>query len=168
MNPLFYRTAFEAFEAFGGCPARFILAVGRQIDLADLGPIPTNFVVCRYAPQLAILQRAHVFITHGGLNSAHEGLYYGVPEIVIPHQLEQALNGKRVAETRAGVLLGARPPYGRVTAGQLRAALDTVLSKTIYRDNARRIGETLRAAGGHMRAAGEIEALAEVKSPQPL
>ena len=69
--------------------------------------------------------------------------------------------------------LGARPPYGRVTAGQLRAALDTVLSKTvlsktIYRDNARRIGETLRAAGGHMRAAGEIEALAEVKSPQPL
>ena len=28
VNPLFYRTAFEAFEAFGGCPARFILAVG--------------------------------------------------------------------------------------------------------------------------------------------
>jgi MGT family glycosyltransferase len=165
VNPLFYRTAFEAF---GGYPARFVLAAGRRTGLADLEPIPANFVVRQYAPQLEILQRAHAFITHGGLNSAHEGLYYDVPEIVVPHQLEQALNGKRVAETGAGVMLGARPAYGRVTAKQLRAALDEILSKATYRDNALRIGETLRAAGGYMRAAGEIEAFAEVKSPQPM
>jgi hypothetical protein len=165
VNPLFYRMAFEAF---GGYPARFILAAGRQTDLVGLGPIPANFVVRQYAPQLAILQRAQAFITHGGMNSVHEGLYYGVPEIVVPHQLEQALNGKRVAETGAGVLLGARPPYGRVTAGQLRAALDEILSKAISRENARRIGETLRAAGGYICAADEIEAFAEVKSSQPL
>src|SRR5262249_53071367 len=100
--------------------------------------------------------------------SVQEGLYYDAPEIVVPHQLEQALNGKRVAETGAGLLLGGRPPYGRVTAGQLRAALDEVLSKTVYRENARRIGETLRAAGGYRRAADEIEALAGVKHAQPL
>jgi MGT family glycosyltransferase len=165
VNPQFYRTAFEAF---GGYPARFILAAGRQTNLAGLGPIPANFVVRQYAPQLAILQRVQAFITHGGLNSVHEGLYYSVPEIVIPHQLEQALNGKRVAETGAGVLLGARPPYGHVTARQLRAALDTILSTAAYRENARRIGETLRAAGRFMRAADEIEAFAEVKSAQPM
>src|SRR5262245_29186569 len=84
VNPRFYRTAFEAF---GDYPARFILAAGQQTDLADLGPIPANFVVLRYAPQLAALQRAQAFITHGGLNSVQEGLYYGVPEIVVPHQL---------------------------------------------------------------------------------
>ena len=147
VNPLFYRTAFEAF---GGYPARFILAAGQRTDLADLGPIPANFVVRQYAPQLAILQRAQAFIAHGGLNSVHEGLYYGVPET---HQLEQALNGKRVAETGAGVL---------------RAALDAVLSKATYRDNAPRIGETLSVAGGYVRAAGEIETFAQVISPQPM
>jgi UDP:flavonoid glycosyltransferase YjiC (YdhE family) len=73
-----------------------------------------------------------------------------------------------VAETGAGVLLGARPPYGHVTARQLRAALDTILSTAAYRENARRIGETLRAAGRFMRAADEIEAFAEVKSAQPM
>jgi UDP:flavonoid glycosyltransferase YjiC (YdhE family) len=65
-------------------------------------------------------------------------------------------------------LLGARPPYGRVTAEQLRAALDAVLGDATYSENARRIGETLRAAGGYKRAADEIEAFAGVKRPQPL
>jgi UDP:flavonoid glycosyltransferase YjiC (YdhE family) len=55
-----------------------------------------------------------------------------------------------------------------VTARQLRAALDTILSTAAYRENARRIGETLRAAGRFMRAADEIEAFAEVKSAQPM
>jgi len=165
VNPAFYRTAFEAF---GGYPARFILAAGQHTNTAQLGAIPATFTVRPYAPQLEILQRAQAFITHGGMNSVQEGLYYGAPEIVVPHQLEQALNGKRVAETGAGILLGARPPYGRAPAEQLRAALDAVLGDGTYRENARRIGETLRAAGGYKRAADEIEGFAGVKRTQPL
>jgi MGT family glycosyltransferase len=163
VNPAFYRAAFEALANYS---ARFILSAGLRADLAQVDSIPTNFVVRPYAPQLEILRRAQAFITHGGMNSVHEGLYFGVPEIVVPHQLEQALNGKRVAETGAGVLLGARPPYGRVTAGQLRAALAAILSKASYRHNAERIGETLKAAGGYVRAADEIEAFVGVKHPQ--
>jgi MGT family glycosyltransferase len=163
VTPAFYRTAFAAFD---GYPARFILAAGQYTDIGRLGAIPANFIVRPYAPQLEILQRAQAFITHGGMNSVHEGLYHGVPEIVVPHQLEQALNGKRVAQTGGGVLLGARPPYGRVTAGQMRAALDAVLHTASYRDSAQRVGETLRAAGGYLRAADEIEAFADAKSSQ--
>lgn len=62
-----------------------------------------------------------------------------------------------MAETGAGVLLGACPPYGRVTAKQLRAALDAVLNEASYRANAQRIGATLSAAGGYLRAADEVE-----------
>src|SRR6185369_12574928 len=51
----------------------------------------------------------------------------------------------------AGVLLGAKPPYGRVTAKQLRAALDAVLNEASYRENAQRIGATLRVAGACVR-----------------
>jgi UDP:flavonoid glycosyltransferase YjiC (YdhE family) len=77
------------------------------------------------------------------------------------------LNGKRVAETGAGVLLGDRYPYGRVTAAELRAALDTILKEASYRQQAARIGETLKAAGGYRRAADEIETFIGVKQLQP-
>jgi UDP:flavonoid glycosyltransferase YjiC (YdhE family) len=88
----------------------------------------------------------------------HEGLVYGVPLVVVPHHYEQLLNGKRVAETGTGVLLGAKPPYGQVMPAELRRALDTVLNEPRYRHNAARYGQSLVDAGGYRQAANEIEA----------
>jgi MGT family glycosyltransferase len=156
----FYRAAFEAFADY---PAQFILAAGKSTDLSQLGAIPANFTVRPYVPQLAVLQRADAFITHGGMNSVHEGLYYGVPEVVVPHQFEQLLNGRRVAETGAGILMSDE--HGRVTAAELRTALDKVLNDVTYRENAERIGDTLKAAGGYLRAVAEIEAFIGEKLP---
>ncbi|MBX3085587.1 MAG: glycosyl transferase [Anaerolineae bacterium] len=155
LDSAFYRAVFTAFA---GYPAQVILAVGKHTDLAALGAVPANFIVRNYVPQLDILQRVDAFITHGGMNSIHEGLYYGVPEIVVPHQFEQYLNGKRVEQTGTGLLIGDTRPYGRVTAQELRSALETLLTTPSYRQNAQHIGETLRAAGGYVRAADEIEA----------
>lgn len=154
LDNAFYQAAFTAFAHY---PAQFILSVGRNTDIAQLGEIPDNFIVCNYVPQLEILQQVDVFITHGGMNSVHEGLYYGVPEIVVPHQFEQLLNGRRVAQTQTGILLGDKRPYGRVTAHELGRALDRVLESPHYRENAERVGKTLRDAGGYMRAVDEIE-----------
>jgi MGT family glycosyltransferase len=156
MDEAFYQTLFTAFADY---PAQFILSVGRKTDIAKLGSIPGNFIVCNYVPQLEVLQRVDVFITHGGMNSVHEGFYYHVPEIVIPQQFEQLLNGKRVAQTGAGILLGDRYPYGRVTAQEMREALNTILSSPQYRQQAASIGESLKAAGGYVRAVDEIEAV---------
>jgi hypothetical protein len=158
----FYRAVFEAFTQY---PAQFILAAGKQTDITQLGAIPTNFVVRHYVPQLAILERADAFITHGGMNSVHEGVYYGVPEVVVPHQIEQLLNGKRVAQTGAGLLLGDQYPWGRVTAAALRVALDAVLQDPSYPYHAARIGRTLKASGGYRRAVEEIETFIGVHQP---
>ncbi len=59
-------------------------SVGTQTQIAELGDTPTNFIVRNYEPQLEVLQHAKLFITHGGMNSTSEGLYYGVPLIVLP------------------------------------------------------------------------------------
>lgn len=147
-----------AFEAFADHPARFILSVGKNTDISALGVAPANFIVRPHVPQLAVLQRASAFITHGGMNSVHEGLYYGLPLVVVPHQFEQLLNGKRVAETGTGLLLGESYPYGHVTSAELHAALDSVLTNASYRQQAQHIGQTLKAAGGCQRAVEEIEA----------
>jgi hypothetical protein len=151
----FYQAVFTAFAHY---PAQFILSVGKNTDIEQLGSIPDNFIVCNYVPQLDILQRVDAFITHGGMNSVHEGLYYGVPEIAVPHHFEQLLNGKRVAQTMTGILLGDKRPYGRVTAAELRHSLDEILHNPQYRQNAQRIGQTLKEAGGYLQAVEEIEA----------
>jgi MGT family glycosyltransferase len=155
LDEAFYRAVFTAFADY---PAQFILAAGKQTDLTVLREIPANFIVRSYVPQLTILQQVDAFITHGGMNSVHEGLYYGVPEIVVPHQVEQLLNGKQVAQTGAGILLGNTHPYGRITSTELRTALTTLLSTPSYQQNAERIGSTLRSAGGYQRAVAAIEA----------
>jgi MGT family glycosyltransferase len=154
LDPAFYRAVFTAFAAY---PAQFILSVGKNTEIASFGELPNNFIVRNYVPQLDVLQRVDAFITHGGMNSIHEGLYYGVPEIVVPHQFEQLLNAKRVAQVQAGILLGDTRPYGRVTVPELRSTLETMLTNPTYRQHAQHYGKTLRAAGGYMRAAKEIE-----------
>jgi MGT family glycosyltransferase len=163
LDTAFYQAAFAAFADY---PAQFILSAGKNTDILQLGKVPSNFIVRSYVPQLEILQRVDAFITHGGMNSVHEGLYYGVPEVVVPHQMEQLLNAKRVAETGTGVMLGNQYPYGRVTAAELRAALDTVLTNPSYRQRARQIGDTLKAAGGYLQAVAEIETFIEVQKHQ--
>jgi len=155
LDNAFYQAAFAAFA---DDPAQFVLSVGKNTDIAALGSIPANFIVRNTVPQLDVLQRADAFITHGGMNSVHEALIYGVPLVVVPHHLEQLLNGKRVAETGTGILLGNKYPYGRVTAPELRSALDTVLSDPSYCQQAEHYGQTLKDAGGYLQAVSEIEA----------
>lgn len=155
LNNAFYAAAFAAFADY---PAQFILSVGKNSDIAQLGTIPSNFIVRNYVPQLDILQRVDLFITHGGMNSVHEGLYFGVPELVVPHQFEQLLNGKRVAQVGAGILLGDQRPYGCVTVRELRDGVDRLLSEGGYRRRAREIGRTLKDAGGYLAACKQIEA----------
>lgn len=154
-NIAFYQAAFQAFKDFS---AKFVLSVGTRTDISSLGAVPKNFIVRNVVPQLEILARADAFITHGGLNSVHEGLLHAVPEVVVPHHMEQLLNGIRVAQVGAGVLLNAQLANGHVTAAQLKEALTRVISEPSYKRQAAHFGETLKAAGGHMQAIREIEA----------
>lgn len=153
-NPDFYR---QCFSAFGNHPGQFILSVGDKINIANLGVIPSNFIVRNFVPQLDILQRADVFVTHGGMNSVHEGLFYGLPLVVIPQQAEQAMVAGQVVKYGAGVALGTKPPLGKVSASELRQAVDHVLRhEDSYCAAAANLGDTFRAAGGYLRAAEEL------------
>lgn len=154
-NIEFYRTVFTAFSDH---PAQFILSVGRRKDIRDLGLFPDNFIIQSSVPQLEVLQRVDLFITHGGMNSVNEGLNYGVPLVVVPQQIEQVLNGRQVARQGAGVVLADTPPYGHLDARVLRRAVDKVLADPTYRLNAERLSRSFREAGGYQQAATAITA----------
>jgi len=152
-NIEFYRTVFTAFADH---PAQFILLVGLLTDIHDLGLVPDNFIIQSIVPQLELLQQVDLFITHGGMNSVNEGLNYGVPLVVLPQQIEQAINGRQVARQGAGVVLADAPPYGHLDASVLRRSVDKVLADPTYRFNAERIGRSFHETGGYQQAATVI------------
>lgn len=103
-------------------------------------------------PQLEVLQYAHVFVTHGGMNSSSEALYYGVPLVVIPVTGDQPLVAKRVTEVGAGIRLNRK----ELTSELLRETVEKVIDDVTFKENSRKVGESLRNAGGYNRAVDEI------------
>lgn len=154
-NPAFFR---QCIEALNGSSYQVVISLGKRLSIEALGEIPTNFIIRPYVPQLAILERSDLFITHGGVNSVHQALYHGVPLLMVPQQLEQALVAARLAELGAGLV--QRKP----SAARLRATADRLLEDSSYRQRAKTLGEDLRAAGGVGRAAEAIEALVDTAS----
>jgi MGT family glycosyltransferase len=146
--PDFYRACFGALA---DTPFQVVLSGGGG-DFRGVGEPPRNFIMREYVPQLDMLKRASVFVTHGGMNSANEGLYHGIPLVVVPQRGDQHLVARRVAELGAGIALGP----GDVTSCSLRNAVLRVALEPDFRKNARAIGRTLRKSGGCERAAAEI------------
>lgn len=148
----FYR---QALAAFAECNYQIVLSTGQKTSLETLGTIPTNFVVQAFVPQLDILQRAALFITHGGMNSVSEALYYGVPLLAIPQSADQPWVARRIVQIGAGKMLHRSNVHSQV----LRASADEILAQPSYAQASVRIGKTLRDAGGYKRAADEIQQL---------
>ncbi len=149
-RPAFYR---GCFEALGGGSERILVSIGADTDPAALGPVPGNVVVRPSVPHSEVLERAAVFVSHGGMNSVSESLAAGVPVVLWPQQPEQALVARRVRDLGAGVLLGRRP-----SAADIGRAVEEVRGAG-YREAAAAVGATLRQAGGRGAAADEIERL---------
>lgn len=89
------------------------------------------------------------------MNSINEGLYFNVPLLLVPQQLEQALVAQRVVELGAGRLVR----NGRVSAESLRQTIDQMLQDATLAANVQRVGTSLRAAGGARAAVDAIETL---------
>jgi len=147
----FYRTCYEAWR---GEDCQVILSTGANVELADLGPPPENFIVRPYVPQLEVLARASAFVSHGGMNSVNESLMHGVPMLVIPQMGEQYINGKRVEELKAGLVLA----NAEAGPARLRHSVRRLLDEAQFRRGAAAVRDSYASAGGVTRAAELIRA----------
>ena len=148
-RPDFFSACYEAFRVL---PFQVVVALGDAIDPETLGPVPDNFIVRPFIPQLEILRRTSLFLTHGGMNSVNEALWNDVPLLVYPQHGDQHLTAGRVAELGAG--LPVMPP--QATAEGLRGMAAHILGEPGFKAGAAKIGASLRSAGGAVRAADEI------------
>jgi MGT family glycosyltransferase len=145
----FYKNCIEAFK---NSAKQVVLAIGNRITAAELGKIPGNFIVRPFVPQLAILERASLFITHGGLNSVREGIHYKVPLMVFPQHGDQFAVAHQVQRLGAGKSFA----HSLLTPGALREAAQQVDDNKVFCRNCQRIKESFENAGGAKRGVDEL------------
>jgi MGT family glycosyltransferase len=127
-------------------PVRVALAHG-SAAAADLGPIPDDWLVRPYLPQVALLGRAAAAVTHAGNNSVTEALTDGVPLVCLPFSTDQ-FAGAAAVET-AGLGLALDP--NAATPGAIGEAVMSVL-EVRFREVASGLGVQLRRDPGPTRA----------------
>jgi MGT family glycosyltransferase len=148
----FYKLCFEALK---DTPYHVILAIGETLDKAELGKIPKNFSVYSYVDQIAVLQVTDVFLTHCGMNSVSEALYFGIPLLLYPQTPEQYAVAVRVANLNAGKLLETLSPTA------LKTGIQDLLSDTTFKTGALHIQDSFFKAGGISEAVTFIERTAQ-------
>ncbi|MFE8595955.1 macrolide family glycosyltransferase [Archangium violaceum] len=163
MRPDFYKACFEAFR---DTRWQVVMACGKSLDPATLGTAPSNVLVRQHVPQLEVLERARVFLTHGGMNSTMEGLWNGVPLAVFPQFADQPLNASRVTELGLGLTLS---PQDALDPKALRESIERLDTDPGYRSRVAEFQKELREAGGPRRAADALHQFAASRrggSPQ--
>ena len=149
-RPDFYRNCIKALGQSG---YDVVMSVGAKTDPHSLGAIPENFTVAQSVNQIEVLQKADVFLTHCGMNSVNEALYYKVPLVLFPQTTEQGGVAFRVSELGAGIYLKDDTPEG------IRGSIFSVLENSSYKQVAEKISEGFHRCGGAELAADRIEAL---------
>ena len=146
-----YGKILEAVSEFPDM--QVVLSVGKNVNPGDLGPIPSNTIVVRVAPQLELLKRAALCITHAGLNTALEALAQGVPMVAIPIGYDQPGVAARIAYHGVGEFV----EIGNLAASSLSQLIRRVTSNPTYRDKARWFQKVLADTRGLETAADIIE-----------
>lgn len=137
-----YRTILEAVSQFQ--EMQVVLSVGKNVNPGDLGSIPSNTIVVPIAPQIELLKRAALCITHAGLNTALEALAEGVPMVAIPIGYDQPGVAARIAYHGVGEFV----EVGNLTAQYLSELIGKVTTNRSYRDRARWFQEVIAKTRG--------------------
>jgi MGT family glycosyltransferase len=122
-------------------PVNLLIALGFDQDPLRMGPLPPHVRVEPTLPQVALLPRCALLVSHGGFNSVKEALAEGVPLVIVPIAGDQPYCAKRCQALGVGRVVG---PADR-TAAAIRAAVRTVLADPSYREHAQHMRAQIRA-----------------------
>lgn len=116
------------------------MSIGKKCEVSQLGEIPPNFLVKSFLPQLEILKRADVFVTHAGFNSVNEALYFGVPMLALPQVNDQHMVAKRLVSMQ----LGMTESIKELSPEKLRSRTETLIINREIKVNCLRISQEMR------------------------
>ncbi|MDY7096068.1 MAG: glycosyltransferase, partial [Acidobacteriota bacterium] len=161
-----YCKLFEMMRAAADEPWHFVISVGKDFDPAELGATvggetPDNVTICRWLPQLQLLDRAALMVGHGGLGTIKECAYFGVPMVIVPLSRDQPDNARRVEHHGFGLALD--PATASVET--LLEAVRRGLEDGDMAASARRLKEVFRRAEDEQRGAVLLEGILSGERP---
>lgn len=148
-------------EACQDLDAQLVIALGGGSTSESLPALPGSPLVVEYAPQLELLQRTTLTITHAGMNTTLESLSNGVPMVAIPIANDQPGVAARITWTGTGEVV----PLKHLNVFNLRSAINQVLTEDSYKKNAVRLQKAIKQAGGVKKAADIIEQIVATRKP---
>jgi zeaxanthin glucosyltransferase len=148
-------------EVCMGLDAQLVITLGGGNRPESLPKLPGNPLVVGYAPQLELLKKATLTITHAGMNTTLESLSNGVPMVAIPIANDQPGVAARIAWTGTGEVV----PLAKLSVKRLRQALEQVLTDDSYKKNAIRLQEAIQRSGGAKQAVEIVERVVMTGKP---
>jgi len=133
---------------------KFIVSKGPQASEFELAP---NMIGAEFLPQISIIPKVDLVITHGGNNTTTESVHFGKPMIVLPLFWDQYDNAQRVHEKGHGIRLATYAFKDE----ELTGAIEKLLNDSNLLAKLKKIGEAVRSRKGIEEAATKIEALAK-------
>lgn len=133
---------------------KFIVSKGPQASEYELA---SNMFGAEFLPQISIIPKVDLVITHGGNNTTTESVHFGKPMIVLPLFWDQYDNAQRVHEKGHGIRLATYAFKDE----ELTGAIDKLLNDSALLAKLNKIGEAVRSRKGIEEAATKIEALAK-------
>lgn len=151
-NPELFEVLIRASKKFAKDYA-VIISTGDEKNYAkymNSSLASPDILLIPHTPQIEILKRASLFITHAGMNSVSEAINYGVPIICLPLSGDQPFVAWRVAdELGVGVRL---QPNDDLTVDVVEQAMRKVLSNPSYRQKALALSKISKCYSGHKSA----------------
>ncbi|MCP5048798.1 MAG: glycosyltransferase family 1 protein [bacterium] len=127
----FYATVLEVMRANLDKDWHVLLVINAEFQVEEFGEIPGNVTVLDWAPQIEILNISSLVITHGGLGTVKESIFFGVPMIVLPLGRDQFDNAKHVQHHQLGIEMDLE----NLKADELEANIDHLLTSSDIRDS---------------------------------
>jgi len=147
---------FRSFaEACADLPVQLVITHGNGLNETAVSRLPGSPLVVGYAPQLELLARTRLTLTHAGLNTVLDSLTHGVPLVAVPITYEQPAIASRIRFTGVGEVVSLK----RLNAGNLREIISRVLNDPSYLENASQVKSSIAQAGGAVRAVEIIESV---------
>lgn len=140
----------KVVEAFGNNDRFNVIVISHPEVFEN---IPQNFMIHEYVPQLQLMPFMDVVVCHAGHNTVCEALYNAKPLIVLPVAYDQSFVASSVTNSGCGIRLN----FNRFQASQLANALETILANDEYEQNAQKIQQSFKEAGGVLKAAHLLE-----------
>jgi UDP:flavonoid glycosyltransferase YjiC (YdhE family) len=119
----------SVIEAIGHRPElQLVLDAGTNFTVPNGVRVPENVLIAQWAPQIELLKKTSITITHGGLGTIKECIYFGIPMIVFPMMWDQIDNAKRVVYHG----LGLSGDSEQATGQQINSFIDLLQSDTSF------------------------------------